>query len=305
MTTPWTTKRLLTGAGLLGALALGACSDTTGTNAATTLDAAGANELAAVIDEDAGAFADASTYDATHGIRMDVFGPGGGGSPARMLGRLPCRPVPSPANPPNLDGDRVPDAVLLDFTGVECSVGGVTVAMNGTLGIEDPAIPGFGVRFIFTDLSKTVSRDADSASKSVVWNGTRQIVGSPSNPGSQLTHTITNFTTSIVFPNGNTAEHMKNWNGAFVADVPGTIEHGSRLPSGAWTFDGNGTWVRNGTATYSVTVQTTTPLHFNADCTVAPRFDAGVIVAQVTRNGESTTVTIEHPQCGQKIITRS
>ena len=291
-------------AGLMAAGALGACSESTGSGPNSGLSEVEAAELAEVISEDAEAFADASLYDTDHGIRIDVFGPRRDG-PGQFFGRLPCQPTPIPADPPNLDGDRVPDALLLDFNGVECSMGGVSVVMSGTLGIEDPAVPGFGIRFIFTNLSKTVSRTDIDASRSVLWNGTRQIVGSPSNPGSQLTHTITNFTTDIVFPNGNTASHLKNWNGMFVADVAGTIQHGARLPSGTWSFDGNSTWVRNGTEAHDVTIQTTTPLHFNADCTVAPRFDAGVIVAQVTRNGETTTVTIEHPQCGQNIITRS
>ena len=295
--------RWLTGAGLMAALALGACSESTSSGPSAGLSQLDANELAEVIAEDAEAFANASTYDAEHGIRIDVVDVRPVGGRTGIRGRLPCRPAISPDNPQDLDGDGVPDAVLLDFTDVECGMGDITVAMSGTLGIEDPAIPGFGVRFIFSDLSKTVSRGDES--RSVAWNGTRQIVGSPSNPGTQLTHTITNFTTDLVFPSGNTAQHTKNWNGMFVADVAGSIEHGARLPSGTWSFDGNSTWVRNESATFNVTIQTTTALHFNADCTVAPRFDAGVIVAQVTRNGETTTVTIEHTECGQKIITRS
>jgi hypothetical protein len=303
MGTPTTTNRWLVGAGLSATVALGACSESPSSVSSNGLSDIEAAELASVIVDDAEAFADASTYDTDHGIRVDVFDPHRGDGPARFFGRLPCRPTLIPEDPANVDGDRVPDAVLLDFSGVTCGMGEVMVAMGGTLGIEDPAIPGFGVRFIFTNLSKMITRGDQS--RSVTWNGTRQIVGSPSNPGSQLTHTVTNFTTSFAFPNGNTAEHMKNWNAMFVADVAGSIQHGARLPSGTWSFDGNSTWVRNESATFNVVIQTTTPLHFNAECTVAPRFDAGVIVAQVSRNGETTTVTIEHTECGQKIITRS
>ena len=296
--------RWLTGASaLLAALALGACNEATPGGPESGLTLVEANELAEVIAEDAEAFAAASTYDSRHGIRLDIFDVRPVGGHAGMRGRLPCDPVISPDSPDNLDGDHVPDAVLLDFSGITCTMGDLTVAMDGTLGIEDPAIPGFGIRFVFTGLSKTVSRGEQS--RSVTWNGVRQVVGSPSNPGSQLTHTITNFTTDLVFPNGHSASHAKNWNARFVADVDGSIQYGSRLPSGIWTFDGNSTWVRNAAATFEVEVETTTPLHFNADCTVAPRFDAGVIVVQVTRNGHATTVTIEHTACGQKIVTRS
>lgn len=303
MGTTITGNRWLVGAGLSAVVALGACSESPSSVSSSGLSDVEAAELAVVIADDAEAFADASTYDSNHGIRIDVFDLRRGDGPARLFGRLPCRPTLIPEDPANADGDRVPDALLLDFSDVSCGMGDVSVAMSGTLGIEDPAIPGFGIRFVFTDLTKMVTRGDQS--RSVTWNGTRQIVGSPSDPGSQLTHTITDFSTSFAFPNGNSAEHVKNWNGTFVADVAGSIQHGARLPSGTWSFDGNSTWVRNELASFSVVIQTTTPLHFNAECTVAPRFDAGVIVAEVSRNGETTTVTIEHTQCGQKIITRS
>jgi len=238
------------------------------------------------------------------GIRVDVPSPRSLG-PGQLAGRLPCRPVITPNPPENLDGDRVPDAVLLDYTGVECDVGTLHAAMAGTLGIEDPAIPGFGIRLIFSDLTRTVTRSATGEQLVVSWDGTRQIVGSPSNPGTQLNHTITAFRTDFTFPNGRTAQHVKNWNASFEADVAGSIDYGARLPSGTWSFDGNSTWVRNGTATYAIDLTTTTPLHYNTSCTVAPRFDAGMIVATVTRNGVTATVTIEHPACGQTLVTRT
>lgn len=284
---------------------LAACSDSNPTGgAAGSLEDREAAELAEVVSSDAEAFVDASTYDPRHGLRLEIFRPMMGG-PRAFIGMAGCDPVPSDSTPPNLDGDRVPDALLLDFNGVTCTVRDLEVSMAGTLGIEDPAVPGFGLRLIFSELNKTVSPLDRRGSKSVTWNGTRQIVGSPSNPGTQLTHTITNFRTTFVFPDGSSATHDKNWNGAFVADVAGSLQHGQHLPSGTWTFDGNSTWDRNdGARTYQVSITTLTPLHYNADCRVAPRFDAGVISAVVTRNGVTTTVLIEHPQCGEKIVTR-
>ncbi len=296
--------RLLSGTSLIALLVLGACTGEANGPSGSVLSQSEANELAEIVAEDADQFSDASTYEIDTGMRLQVGSLSSPGGPRLSSPPdIPCRPIKSPENPANVDNDRVPDAVLFDFTGFDCTVGEVHVVMSGTLGIEDPAIPGFGVRFIFSNLSKSVTRGDATMSRS--WNGTRQIVGSPSNPGTQLTHTITNFTTSFVFPNGNSAQHVKNWNGSFVADVAGSIQYGERMPSGTWSFDGNSTWTRNQTESRSIQISTTTPLHYNAACDVSPKFDAGVIVAQVTRNGETATVTIEHTACGQKIVTRS
>ena len=298
-------NRLLAGGTMAALLVLAGCSEETTAPGGTTiaLSQAEADEIGAMVTDDAESVAEASTYDGSTGFDVDFAEVGFSGPPTGATGV--CQPTITPAQPANLDGDRVPDAVLFDFTGFDCTLGPVNVQMGGTLGIEDPAIPGFGIRFIFSDLARTVSSTTVDRFRARTWDGARQIVGSPSNPGSQLTHTITNFKTTFEFANGNTGEHTKDWNAIFDADVPGTIDYGSPLPSGTWSFDGNSTWIRNVTNTYSVQVATTIPLHFNTDCTVRPRFDAGVIEATVTRNGQTTLVTIEHPACGTTIVTRT
>ena len=298
--------RLMAAGVLALTMTLAACSEDVTAPGGTSpaLSQAEADELGAMLSDDAESFAEASTYDGTTGFDVDFAEVGFSGLPPAGATGV-CQPTVTPAQPANLDNDRVPDAVLFDFTGFDCTLGPVNVQMGGTLGIEDPAIPGFGIRFIFSDLSRIVSSTVTDRFRARTWDGTRQIVGSPNNPGSQLTHTITNFKTTFEFSNGNTGEHTKNWNGIFDADVPGSIDYGSPLPSGTWSFDGNSTWIRNMTNTFSVQVATTTPLHFNASCTVRPRFDAGVIEATVTRNGQTTLVTVEHPECGTTIITRT
>ncbi|TFG54087.1 MAG: hypothetical protein E4H37_01300 [Gemmatimonadales bacterium] len=298
--------RLMAAGAMAVALALTACSEEVTAPGGTTvaLSQAEADELGAMVSDDAESFAEASTYDNTTGFDVDFAEVGFSGPPIPGATGV-CQPTITPPQPANLDNDRVPDAVLFDYTGFDCTLANVNVQMSGTLGIEDPAIPGFGVRFIFSDLARIVSSTVVDRFRARTWDGTRQIVGSPSNPGSQLTHTITNFKTTFEFANGNSGEHTKNWNGIFDADVAGSIDYGSRLPSGTWSFDGNATWIRNVINTYSVQVATTTPLHYNVDCTLRPRFDGGVIEATVTRNGQTTLVTIEHPACGTTIITRS
>ena len=52
-------------------------------------------------------------------------------------------------------------------------------------------------------------------------------------------------------------------------------------------------------------VSTDVPLHYNAECTVAPKFDAGKLVIVMTRGDRTATVTIEYTACGQYTVTRS
>jgi hypothetical protein len=54
-----------------------------------------------------------------------------------------------------------------------------------------------------------------------------------------------------------------------------------------------------------VTVTTNPALHYNATCTVVPRFDAGTLTAVVTRNGATSTVTVQFTACGTYTVTRT
>src|SRR5439155_215529 len=83
-----------------------------------------------------------------------------------------------------------------------------------------------------------------------------------------------------------------------------SIQPDARLPSGTLSIDGTSTWTR-GTNSYSLTVSTDPVLHYNASCTVRPKFDAGTIKTTVTRNGTTSTVTIAFTACGQYTVTRS
>ena len=89
-----------------------------------------------------------------------------------------------------------------------------------------------------------------------------------------------------------------------VADQAGSIQMGSPLPSGNWSVSGSST-LTSGTNSYSLSVSTSDPLHYNASCTVEPRFDSGTLTAVVTKGTASTTVTIQFTACGQYTVTRS
>jgi hypothetical protein len=71
------------------------------------------------------------------------------------------------------------------------------------------------------------------------------------------------------------------------------------------TIDGSTERTRNG-VTRSLSVVTTTPLHFDASCTERPRIDDGVLVIQHTGPRGTSTITVEFTGCGaEPIITVS
>ena len=282
-------------------LVLPACSDD---SPSTGPDSGGvsrqtAEEIALSVSDDQESFAYTSTVAPDIGARLLGDGPPHFG--LRFVLAAGCMPELSPVPPANLDDDGVPDALLLDFEGVSCQTDRVGIEMAGSLGIEDPAVPGFGVRFVFSDLTQALTRLSTGATFTRTWDGTRQVVGSPSNPNTQLTHTITNFVTTLTMPDGATATHLMNWNGNFEADVEGSLRYDAPLPAGTWSFDGNSSWAKGGRA-WSVELATTTPIHFDPACDARPRFDAGVVRLEVTRNGVMRVVTISYPECGTVVV---
>jgi len=151
---------------------------------------------------------------------------------------------------------------------------------------------------VFTDLTWVHVRDGKV--RSLVVNGTRET----DRDASVISQTEKNFKSTYTFPDGSTASHDRSWNSTFTADVPGSIQPDARLPSGTLSIEGTSTWTR-GTNTYSLVVSTDPVLHYNASCTVRPKFDAGTLHVTVTRNGTASNVTVAFTACGQYTVTRS
>jgi hypothetical protein len=172
----------------------------------------------------------------------------------------------------------------------------------GFIDVTDPvpAPDDFGIRFVFTDFTTRRTLQQTNRTTTVEFNGTRQITGN----SSSLTHLITNFRTDVTFPNGGTVSHLKDWNGSFTADQAGSILQGQPLPSGTLNIAGSSEWTRGADEAFSITI-TSSGLHYDASCTVAPKFDAGTLTAVVTRGGQVTNVVIQHTACGQYTVSRS
>jgi hypothetical protein len=218
------------------------------------------------------------------------------------LGLLRCAPTRTPASPSDADSDGVPDSVRIDFTGCILSFPLETDTVRGTIDVLDPttAVADHAVERIFTEFTRVRVYTIAGKFTSETRNGTRIT----RRDATTIENTETNFRTDYVFCNGGTATHVKTWMATFTADVAGSIQPEHPLPSGSWSIGGTSSWTR-GSNTYSLTVTTSPSLHYNATCTVAPRFDSGTLTAVVVRGGRTSNVSIQFTACGVYTVTRS
>lgn len=188
-----------------------------------------------------------------------------------------------------------------------------TLTRNGQVDVT----LGAGSRtLVFTHFEKTWERvsfvTGQEITTSATLNGTRSI----SDDGTTLQHHVYGtgdpasslFQTDYVFADQSTAEHQRNWQGTFTADVASSIVPDQPLPAGMWSVTGNSTFTRNqGTSAQKVWTFSTTGsgVHYNPACTSAPQFDAGTLTVQVAnaQTGTTTTFTITFTACGQYTAT--
>jgi hypothetical protein len=212
-----------------------------------------------------------------------------------------CMPTISPTPVVNTDGDRAPDSVRIEFAPCANTWGHHIDSISGSIDLIDPTptVAGKNIRFEFNELRhKRVFRSGLFTSVSL--DGSR----AASRDSSVIEHSVTDFITAYVFRSGDSATHTRSWTSTFTADVEGSIQRDFRLPSGNWNITGTSEWVR-GDRTHELSVTTDPQLHFNAECDQVPRFDSGTIEAVVTRNGATSTVTVEFTACGTYTVTRS
>jgi hypothetical protein len=258
-----------------------------------------ANAVAEVVATDAASLVGGATLDAATGMPFAVAPMPG--APALATPSVSCTPTRTPSPPTNSDGDPVPDSVRIDFTGCTFTGDAHTVTLSGSIDIVDPTptTTDRAFRTRSNAFTRTVTNSTTGTTRSVVENGVRSVVGTPDQV--QLTDTMQ---TDYTYATGATASHVRKWLATFAADQAGSIQMGSRLPSGNWSVSGSSTWT-SGTNSYSLAVTTSDPLHYNTSCTVEPRFDSGKLTAVVTKGTASTTVTIQFTGCGQYTVTRS
>ncbi len=283
----WGGLTTLVAAAMLGT----ACSNNTGP-ASAALTGAQADSLSAVVTTDVQAEVDFSTANGS-----GIVNPS---SPANTP--PPACVSRTPASPANSDADPVPDSVRLTYNNcvVNYPLGG-SDTVRGTIDVLDPtpSVTDHAWKHIFTDFTRI---HVGPLGRQWTWtlNGTRQIIGD----SAQLAFTSTNVRTDYTWPNGATASHVRSWSITFTADTAGQIQPDTRLPSGSLSLSGNSTWTR-GSNTWNLVASTTTPLHYNVNCTVRPMFDSGTLKFVAMRNSLTTNVTIQFTACGQYTVTRS
>jgi len=258
-----------------------------------------AESLATTVVADVAGEIATATMDGASGA---VMAPSDASAPAGSVTATQCIPAKSPTPALDADADGVPDSVRFDYAGCVISYPLVLDSLSGAIDLIDPTklTADHAVERVFTDFERVTVNLISGAKTSVTQNGTRMA----SHDGTTLRSSETNFRTDYVYAKGGTAEHVRTWESIFTADVAGSIMPNTLLPSGSWSVNGTSSWTR-ALRSYSLTVTTNPPLHYNASCTAAPRFDAGKITAVVVRNSQTMTVTVEFTACGVYTVTRS
>ncbi len=283
-------------AATLAALVIAACTDTQSPTSTSGLTQPQAQAVGDVVASDIATLPEGMTFSASGSGQLAQLAP-----PAAVGTTPACTPSRTPASPANSDGDPIPDSVHVDFAGCTSSSGSYTVTVSGTIDFVDPTptTTDFGLRTRYTDFTRSVANTATNQTRSTKENGVREVIASASG----LQETETNFRTDHTFFDGTTASHVRDWSVTFTPDQGGTIQH-DHLPSGTLAVSGTSTWT-SGSNSYSLSINTDSPLHYNATCTVGPRFDAGAVTTKVTKNGVTTTVTVTFTACGQYTVQRS
>jgi len=289
-------KRAVIVLAVAAAAALSACrTEQMASPQTSVLTKAQADGLGGVVTADVQSELDAAT--ASSGLG---FIPG---APVGPLTANPvfCLPQISPTPPADADSDHVPDSLRIAFN--NCVTGfNDQDTVRGTIDIVDPTptVADRSIRQVFTDFTRIfVDRHGHPASFSV--NGAREVI----RDSSEISQTSTDFRTVYTFANGDSVTDLRNWAIVFTADVPGAIRRDAPLPSGTLTINGSSTVTFNDSTVLALAVTTPTTLHRDATCTERPQFDTGKVVAVVTRNGATATVTIEFTACGQFTVTKS
>jgi hypothetical protein len=286
--------RLVFGAAITAlVLLVGACDTAPDEPENPAVDQPEAQRLAEVVTGDVSSLPEAARFD----LMLDppMFAPHVEGVGWECVTRSPDPVAHS-------DDDRVPDSVRLTYTDCTRSRPPLTIEVNGVVDVLDlnPTVADHAIKWVLTDLTRDVTRQPSGETTRTVENGTRIISATPS----VLQHQVIDYTSDVTFPNGGTASHEKDWNTTFTADVAGSISARDRLPSGDWEIDGTSSWSHDERGAL-LDVHSEQQLHYNSECTVAPRFDSGVLVILVIRGERTSTVTIEYTACGQYTVTRS
>lgn len=217
------------------------------------------------------------------------------GARAFSLNPIDC-PQLSEFPPTDADGDHVPDDLTITYSLDKCTFSNPrrnsSFSISGTIHIVDPSSTDKGIRVEFGSLEHKFT-----VQDSTFWlrnaDGPIQVLAS-ANGFSAIDSTTVHWESSR-WP---TAELGKKWAVNFTAADSG-FNFGRRLPTGDLTVNGSTTRTR-GEDVKSFTVETVTPLHYDATCSADDRITSGEVNIVFVRGENTTTVNIVWNGCGQE-----
>jgi hypothetical protein len=281
---------------LIGAAFLGACSDP------TTLP----SDTPSAVQQDALDVGTASAdetelaVDALNGVNdalaMSLMAPATGTSQLTTLdSRLPfCATVSATAD---ADGDGIRDNSTFTYALPACSFTnwrGGNVELTGVISISDPdPAPSFAYLLSYDNFKWMYTAPNTVDSWSATRNGSRTLTAT----ASQLS--LSNQVSIVrTFARRGDATVAHNTLLVFSPDAGATLVRGEPLPSGTAVKSGQVTFSRNGNVR-TFTVNTVTPLRFDASCTAAPRISAGEVHYELS---DGSYVKVLWPACGQAAV---
>ena len=93
----------------------------------------------------------------------------------------------------------------------------------------------------------------------------------------------------------------QNWNANFTCDTGSMFDLDGVLPDGSLSISGSSNWTGNGQA-FAFTVQTTSPLVHDADCTLDPDIVAGQLRALAVGQQGGAFIQVQFRGCGLEPI---
>jgi len=279
----------LAGAALIGVAFLGGCSDSTSPTGTT-----------AVVQQDALDVGEASA-DETE-LALDALGGADGAlsmslmssqSSSALLMPL-CATVSSTAD---TDGDGIRDNAAFTYALPACSFTGWrggSVELTGVISISDPdPAPSFAYLLTYDNFKWQYTAPSGVDSWSATRNGSRSLTATQS----QLS--LSNQVSIVrTFARRGDATVAHNTLLVFTPDAGSTLVRGEPLPSGTAVKSGQVTFNRNGTVR-SFSVNTITPVRFDASCTAAPRISAGELHYELS---DGSYVKVLWSGCGQPAV---
>jgi hypothetical protein len=211
---------------------------------------------------------------------------------------------PAPANCPALsnladgDGDGIFDDATFSYTNPPCVVSGFnggTLTVTGTVRLQDStASDAFSYRLTMTNLAWQFTDATGSLSYTATRNGTRS--RSVDSTGVTL---VVHDTTKRQLPQITAiATIAKSLTWTFLPSPGSTVTVNQPLPDGTVTVAGTWHWTRS-TENYDLTVETPTPLVYDATCTTTPqRIKSGQVTMSGTIGGVNGVLLIQWSACG-------